>query len=104
MARDPRVHAEIQKEVDAVNEKLARIEQIKRFSILDHDFSQAEGELTPTLKVKRRRCTPSTPTCSRASTRKELGHERSPLQRRRSLAAHGPSDQSDGHQLGAAVR
>jgi long-chain acyl-CoA synthetase len=50
---DPRVHAEIQQEVDNVNAKLARIEQVKRFAILDHDFSQAEGELTPTLKVKR---------------------------------------------------
>jgi long-chain acyl-CoA synthetase len=51
--RDPRVYAEVQKEIDAVNRKLARIEQIKRFAILDHDLTQAEGELTPTLKVKR---------------------------------------------------
>ncbi len=53
IARDPRVRAEIQKEVDAVNQNLARIEQIKRFAILDHDLSQSEGELTPTLKFKR---------------------------------------------------
>jgi long-chain acyl-CoA synthetase len=53
IARDPRVRAEIQREVDAVNAKLARIEQIKRFAILDHDLTQASGELTPTLKVKR---------------------------------------------------
>lgn len=53
VAGDPRVHVAIQKEVDAVNAKLARIEQIKRFAILDHDLSQAQGELTPTLKVKR---------------------------------------------------
>jgi long-chain acyl-CoA synthetase len=53
IARDPRVHAEIEKEVDAVNQKLARIEQVKRFAILDHDLSQVDGELTPTLKVKR---------------------------------------------------
>ena len=53
VAHDPQVRAELQKEVDAVNAKLARIEQVKRFAILDHDLSQASGELTPTLKVKR---------------------------------------------------
>jgi long-chain acyl-CoA synthetase len=53
IAGDPRVHAELQKEVDRVNAKFARIEQIKRFAILDHDLTQADGELTPTLKVKR---------------------------------------------------
>jgi long-chain acyl-CoA synthetase len=53
ISRDRGVHAEIQKDVDAVNAKLARIEQIKRFAILDHELSQAGGELTPTLKVKR---------------------------------------------------
>jgi long-chain acyl-CoA synthetase len=54
LAADPRVHAEIQTEIDRVNAQLARIEQIKRFAILDHDLSQEAGELTPTLKVKRR--------------------------------------------------
>jgi len=53
IAGDPRVHAEIQQEVDRINRKFARIEQIKRFAILDHDLTQAGGELTPTLKVKR---------------------------------------------------
>jgi len=53
LAADPRVHTEVQKKVDAVNAQLARVEQVKRFAILDHGLSQAAGELTPTLKVKR---------------------------------------------------
>jgi long-chain acyl-CoA synthetase len=53
MAADGRVHDAIQADVDAVNARFARIEQVKRFAILDHDLSQEAGELTPTLKVKR---------------------------------------------------
>ena len=53
IAADPRVHAVLQKEVDRINRKFARIEQVKRFAILGHDLTQADGELTPTLKVKR---------------------------------------------------
>ncbi|MEA2428570.1 MAG: long-chain acyl-CoA synthetase [Thermoleophilaceae bacterium] len=47
------VRAEVQKAVDEVNAKVGRVEQVKKFAILDHDLSQATGELTPTLKVKR---------------------------------------------------
>jgi long-chain acyl-CoA synthetase len=43
----------IQGELDRVNARYAQVEQVKRFAILDHDFSQEEGELTPTLKLKR---------------------------------------------------
>jgi long-chain acyl-CoA synthetase len=53
MARDPRVHAAVAADVEAVNSQFARIEQIKRFAILERDFTQDDGELTPTLKVKR---------------------------------------------------
>jgi long-chain acyl-CoA synthetase len=50
------VRTRIQATVDAVNAELARYEQIKRFAILPRDFSMDEGELTPTLKLKRRVC------------------------------------------------
>lgn len=49
------VRAEIQRWVDAeVNAKLARVEQVKKFTILPRNFTVEDGELTPTLKVKRR--------------------------------------------------
>ncbi|MGZ8648936.1 MAG: AMP-dependent synthetase/ligase [Solirubrobacteraceae bacterium] len=54
MATDERVRAIIGEVVDAANARFARIEQVKRFAILPHDLTQAGGELTPTLKVKRR--------------------------------------------------
>jgi long-chain acyl-CoA synthetase len=53
LAKDPSVRALIQKEIDRANAKYAQVEQVKKFVILDHDLSQATGELTPTLKVKR---------------------------------------------------
>ena len=46
----------IQAVVDDVNRELSRFEQIKRFTILPRDFSVEEGEVTPTLKLKRRVC------------------------------------------------
>ena len=53
LAEDPGVRAELQRAVDEVNSTLARVAQIKKFAILDHDLTQAAGELTPTLKLKR---------------------------------------------------
>jgi long-chain acyl-CoA synthetase len=47
------MRAEVQKAIDEVNSHVGRVEQIKKFAILDHDLSQETGELTPTLKVKR---------------------------------------------------
>jgi long-chain acyl-CoA synthetase len=45
--------AELQTAIDDANRRFARIEQIKKFAILDRDLSQEHEELTPTLKVKR---------------------------------------------------
>jgi long-chain acyl-CoA synthetase len=53
LSREPKVHELIQGVLDGVNANYARVEQIKKFFILDHDLSQETGELTPTLKVKR---------------------------------------------------
>jgi long-chain acyl-CoA synthetase len=53
LAKDPKVEALIQEELDRVNQRYASVEQVKRFVILDHDFSLETGELTPSLKVKR---------------------------------------------------
>ncbi len=48
--------AAVQALVDAVNRDRTRFEQIKRFAILPRDFSADEGEVTPTLKLRRRVC------------------------------------------------
>ena len=54
LAGSPAVRAAVQKQVDAVNQTLARVEQIKKFTILTQPFSIASGEMTPTLKLKRK--------------------------------------------------
>ena len=43
----------IQEVLDRANAKYAQVEQIKKFALLDHDLTQEDGELTPTLKLKR---------------------------------------------------
>jgi long-chain acyl-CoA synthetase len=54
LAAHPRVRQMIEREVDEVNRRLAQYETIKRFAILDHDFSFQDGEITYTMKLKRR--------------------------------------------------
>lgn len=49
----PSVVQEVRDYVDQVNRELASFEQIKRFAILSREFSIVEGEMTPTLKMKR---------------------------------------------------
>jgi long-chain acyl-CoA synthetase len=50
----PQVHALYQGVVDGVNEGLAQFERVKSFRLLDRELSIAEGDLTPTLKVRRK--------------------------------------------------
>lgn len=45
--------SDVQDAVDAANKDLAKVEQVKKFKLLDRELSQDEGELTPTMKVKR---------------------------------------------------
>ncbi|HWY89054.1 MAG TPA: AMP-dependent synthetase/ligase [Solirubrobacteraceae bacterium] len=54
LASEPRVRDAVQEGVDAANEKLARVEQIKRFAIVEGDWLPGADELTPTMKLKRK--------------------------------------------------
>ncbi len=54
LAGDERVVERVQREVDAANEDLARVEQIKKFTILPEDWEPGGDELTPTMKLKRK--------------------------------------------------
>ena len=54
LARSPEVHELIQGVVDEVNRDRSRYEQVKRFAIVPRDFTMEEGEITPTLKLRRR--------------------------------------------------
>ena len=51
----PPVLAEVQKAVSRVNKQLAPFEQIRKFRVLQRDFSIESGEMTPTMKVRRSR-------------------------------------------------
>jgi long-chain acyl-CoA synthetase len=50
---DTALRAEIQAAIDEANKAVSQAEAIKRFVILDEDFTEAGGQLTPTLKVRR---------------------------------------------------
>ncbi|MBO0707105.1 MAG: long-chain fatty acid--CoA ligase [Candidatus Dormibacteraeota bacterium] len=54
LVEDPTLIAALQEIVDRTNQDLASWETIKRFRVLPHEFSETTGELTPTLKVRRR--------------------------------------------------
>jgi long-chain acyl-CoA synthetase len=54
LTKSPQVQELIQAEIDRVNSKFARVEQIKRFFLLDTQLSAEDEELTPTMKLKRK--------------------------------------------------
>lgn len=54
LTQSPEIREYIRNGIDSVNQSLARYETIKDFVILPREFSQEEGEITPTLKLKRR--------------------------------------------------
>jgi long-chain acyl-CoA synthetase len=54
LTRAPEVRALVQAEIDKVNAKFARVEQIKKFFLLESQLTAEDEELTPTMKLKRK--------------------------------------------------
>jgi long-subunit acyl-CoA synthetase (AMP-forming) len=54
LACDERVRAAVQEGIDAANGKLAKVEQVKKFHIVEGDWLPSGDELTPTMKLKRK--------------------------------------------------
>ncbi len=54
LAEEPAILAAVQEGIDAANQKLARVEQIKKFTIARGDWLPGGDELTPTMKLKRK--------------------------------------------------
>ena len=54
LTRAPEVQELIQNEINRVNQKFARVEQIKKFFLLDTQLTAEDEELTPTMKLKRK--------------------------------------------------
>lgn len=55
LSEHPEVVSLIQAEVDKGNERLARVEQVKRFSLLSKELDHDDGEVTATMKVRRQK-------------------------------------------------
>jgi long-chain acyl-CoA synthetase len=53
VVREPRIRAEVQKAVDHANEAVSRAESIRAFALVDGEFTEDNGLLTPSLKVRR---------------------------------------------------
>ncbi len=57
LAARPEIREAVQKVLTQVNAEQPPYNTLKKFHLMDHDFTQETGELTPTLKVKRKLCT-----------------------------------------------
>ncbi|MFT4281857.1 AMP-dependent synthetase/ligase [Microbacterium sp.] len=52
-AKDPKVRAEVQRAIDIANKSVSRAESIRKFVILDTEWTEASGHLTPKMSIKR---------------------------------------------------
>ncbi|SBS74068.1 long-chain fatty acid--CoA ligase [uncultured Microbacterium sp.] len=52
-AKDPKVRAEVQRAIDIANKNVSRAESIRKFAILDTEWTEASGHLTPKMSIKR---------------------------------------------------
>jgi long-chain acyl-CoA synthetase len=52
-SKNPAVRAEVQRAVDTANARVSRAESIRKFTILDSEWTEASGHLTPKLSIKR---------------------------------------------------
>lgn len=53
VVRDPRMRADVQKAVDHADEAVSRAESIRAFTLVEGEFNEEKGLLTPSLKMKR---------------------------------------------------
>ena len=54
LAQNPEINLLVERELKRLNEALSRVEQVKKFSILPKKLYEEDGEMTPTMKVKRK--------------------------------------------------
>ena len=54
LCANPQIYAMMKERIDTLQQQLAHYEQVKRFTLLPHHFSMEKGELTNTLKIRRR--------------------------------------------------